>query len=157
MEPGGDGSGWNEGLVNPTARQSYPVRDAPNDGFDAGRPRRGDRGFGEHVSRNHAPAGLAIGELRGDPGIGMLHAGAQRGPGLPMKDLLDKGVVAVASGDALGASKSKVRVRCTPAISSTMVTRSAIAISSLVPRLIGVAMRSFECMIRSMPSTQSAM
>src|ERR1035441_2017876 len=50
--------------------------------------------------RNHAPAGLAIRELCGDPGIGVLHACAQEGPGLPMKDLLDESVVAIAAGDA---------------------------------------------------------
>ena len=42
----------------------------------------------------------------------------------------------------LGASRSYLRFSFTPAISSTMVTRSLMETSSLDPRLIGVAIRS---------------
>ncbi len=57
----------------------------------------------------------------------------------------------------LGAPGSYVRFSLIPAISSTIDTRSLMEISSLEPRFSGVAIRSGECMIMSMPSTQSSM
>src|ERR1700722_11102374 len=46
-------------------------------------------------------AGFAIGELLFDPFVRGLEAFADRNAGFPAKDLLDEGVIAVASGDAL--------------------------------------------------------
>ena len=57
----------------------------------------------------------------------------------------------------LGASRSYSRSSFTPAMSSTMTTSSLIETSSLEPRLMGVAMRSGLCMMRSMPWRQSSM
>jgi hypothetical protein len=45
----------------------------------------------------------------------------------------------------------------TPAIFSTFESSSLMETSSLEPRLIGVAINSSQCMIMSMPFTQSSM
>jgi hypothetical protein len=56
-----------------------------------------------------------------------------------------------------GAVRSYFRSSFTPPISSARLTSSLIESSSLEPRLIGVAISRSQCMIQSIPITQSSM
>ena len=56
-----------------------------------------------------------------------------------------------------GALRSCSRASVTPAIVVTLFTSSLIDTSSLEPRLMGVVINSSQCMIISMPRTQSSM
>ena len=56
-----------------------------------------------------------------------------------------------------GASRMYFRLSFTPPIFSARLTSSSTEISSLEPRLIGVAISSSQCMMASMPRRQSSM
>jgi hypothetical protein len=136
----------------------------PSVGNATGRPMRNGfepvlmhqvRLFSFCVSRPRGPACAQV--LLFDPTVGITQSRIQTGIRLPFQNLLNKRVVAITASHATGRIEIVFAAEFTPVILSPMLTRASIVTSSVKPRLMGVAINSSQCMISSMPSTQSAM
>ena len=98
---------------------------------------------------------LALRVLLFDPIVGVTQSDIQTSARLPFQHLLDKSIVAIAASHTARRFEIIFSAQFYLAIASTMITSVSIVTSSDEPRLIGVATKSSQCMIVSMPLSRN--